>query len=252
MDDGRSPRLAKGGGQSRAAGSASAAKTSQVQHKGQLEQQLLQRYEVIAGVDEVGRGCIAGPVYGGCVVLDYSKLAALSDTDKALLRDSKTLSAKQRGEAIAIIAEVSVAAEVGHASVREIEQLGIVPGTFLAMARAFKAVYDPDVAGTIILVDGKQVLSADLLPRVPAKALAQMSVVKGDSSCFAIAAASIIAKQARDGYMVKVSDQYPGYGFDQHVGYGTKAHRDALISQGYCELHRRNFAPIRQMVEEGL
>lgn len=227
-------------------------RSPQEQSKGQLEQQLLERYEVIAGVDEVGRGCIAGPVYGGCVVLDYTKLATLSDSAKTLLRDSKTLSAKQRAEAISIIAEVSVAAEVGHASVREIEQLGIVPGTFLAMARAFKAVYDPDVSGTIILVDGKQVLSANLLPRVSAQSLAQMSVVKGDSSCFAIAAASIIAKQARDGYMVKIADRYPGYGFDQHVGYGTKAHREALASQGYCELHRRNFAPIRQMVEEGL
>lgn len=213
--------------------------------KGQLELRQLAQYEVVAGVDEVGRGCIAGPVYGGCVVLDMGKVQALADGRKKLLRDSKTLSAKQRAEAVAIIAEVSVAAEVGHASVREIEQLGIVGATFLAMGRAFKAVYDPAAGSTLVLVDGNATLSPHLLP----SGVAQMSVVKGDSACFAIAAASIIAKQARDAYMIQVADDYPAYGFASHVGYGTKAHREALAEVGYCPLHRRNFAPIRQMVE---
>lgn len=218
--------------------------------KGQLEQKLRQSYGLIAGVDEVGRGCIAGPVYGGCVVLDYDRVAALAPKEQKLLRDSKTLSAKQRAEAVAIIAHVSVAAEVGHASVREIEQLGIVPGAFLAMARAFRAVYDETIARSIILVDGKAVLPHNMLPSLqPGPTIDQQAIVKGDSSCFAIAAASIIAKQARDAVMIEAAAEYPAYGFADHVGYGTKAHRDALAEVGYCPLHRRNFAPIRGMVE---
>lgn len=220
--------------------------------KGELEQKLRQSYGLIAGVDEVGRGCIAGPVYGGCVVLDYDRVAALAPQEQKLLRDSKTLSAKQRAEAVAIIAHVSVAAEVGHATVREIEQLGIVPGAFLAMARAFRAVYDETVSRSMILVDGKAVLPHNMLPSLQPQqgaTIDQQAIVKGDSSCFAIAAASIIAKQARDAVMIEAASQYPAYGFADHVGYGTKAHRDALAEVGYCPLHRRNFAPIRGMVE---
>lgn len=215
--------------------------------KGQLEAKLWTEYELIAGVDEVGRGCIAGPVYGGCAVLDPNKLAALPEVDKALLRDSKTLSAKQRAEALAVIAKVAIAAEVGHGSVREIEDQGIVGGTFLAMTRAYQAVIASLAGGgqkTILLVDGNRKIPAELLP----DGLPQMAIVRGDSACFAIAAASIIAKEARDAYMIAASDDYPAYGFASHVGYGTKAHREALVREGYCPLHRRNFAPIRDMV----
>lgn len=189
------------------------------------------------GVDEVGRGCLAGPVYAGAVCLDYSKLQSLSKKDLALIRDSKTLSLSQRLAARELVLFAAKSTAVSAASSSEIESLGIVPATFLAMRRALSELENKP---GLILVDGKQKISEIDIP--------QQAIVKGDSLTFCIAAASILAKLARDAFMVEQDKLYPGYFFADHVGYGTKAHLAALSDLGPVPIHRKNFAPISRMI----
>lgn len=204
--------------------------------RGDIEKRLLGAgYLKIAGVDEVGRGCIAGPVTTAAVILDYEKLFAQSTKTLDLIRDSKKLSRKQRHSLIPIIQELATSYAITSASPRVIEKLGIVPATFKAMRQAIKHVGTPD----ILLVDGNQ-----KLPRIPFE---QQAVVGGDDLVYAIAAASILAKVERDTYMTKQSRRYPRWGFDTHVGYGTKNHISMIKENGICPLHRRNFAPINAM-----
>ena len=203
--------------------------------KGALEKKHHRRDRRIIGVDEVGRGCLAGPVYAAVVALDYYKVNDLDGTVRDLIRDSKKLSSKQRQKIIPVLEAVSVEWGIGQASAREIEALGIVPATFLAMKRAFlhlKHEYD------LLLIDGNQVH-----PDMP---MEQETVIGGDGLCYAIAAASILAKEARDSMMREAHLEYPQYGFGDHVGYGTKSHLQALAEFGITPLHRRNFAPIRE------
>ncbi len=206
--------------------------------KGVIEKLWLEQGLIPAGVDEVGRGCIAGPVVAACVILDYSKLESLDTRTKSKIRDSKTLSAKQRAELIDLIEEISLSSALGVASEREIEQIGILKATFIAMNRAIEAL--ETVRPDILLVDGNQ--------RIANQTIKQQTIVKGDSLCFAIAAASIIAKEHRDQFMHKQAAVHPHWGFDRHVGYGTSEHIAAINSHGICNLHRRNFAPIRDLV----
>jgi len=136
-----------------------------------------------------------------------------------------------------IIQSISVDCHYAFASVEEIESLGIVQANFLAMRRAIsqcRNLFD------LLLVDGKQ--------KVGGYRGDQLTIVKGDNLCFAIAAAAILAKEARDQYMRQESLRYPAYGFDTHVGYGTKHHHEMIDKNGICELHRRNFDPIRSML----
>ena len=205
--------------------------------KGVIENFWLSEGLVPAGVDEVGRGCLAGPVVTACVILNYDRLAALDETIKNKIRDSKTLSTKQRAEVLALIEEISVDHAIGVSSEREIEEIGILKATFCAMNRAVASLkrIKPDV----LLVDGNQ--------SIQGQKIKQQTIVKGDSSCFTIAAASIIAKEYRDEFMRKQAKVHPHWGFDRHVGYGTADHLTAIQSHGICELHRRNFAPIREM-----
>jgi ribonuclease HII len=206
--------------------------------KGVIEKLWLDQGMIPAGVDEVGRGCIAGPVVAACVVLDYTKLNALDDRTKSKIRDSKTLSAKQRSELITLIEEISLSKAIGVASERDVEQYGILKATFMAMNRAIDGLgkIRPDV----LLVDGNQ--------KIANQSIKQQTVVKGDSLCYAIAAASIIAKEHRDQFMQEQASIHTHWGFDRHVGYGTSEHIAAIHSHGICELHRRNFAPIRDLV----
>jgi ribonuclease HII len=202
--------------------------------RGKIEAELISLYPRIAGVDEVGRGCLAGPVYAAVVMLDYSRLRLCPRAELELLRDSKTLSPAQRQRMLPRIEELSLASAIAHAEVREIENLGIVPATFLAMTRALgKITREIDV----LLIDGKAPL--------PGFKGYQRAVIKGDNLCFCIAAASILAKEARDRFMREAADTFPGYGFAAHVGYGTQAHLRAIAAQGPCSLHRMNFAPLR-------
>jgi ribonuclease HII len=205
--------------------------------KGLIEQSWLDQGLLPAGIDEVGRGCIAGPVVAACVVLNYAKLQDLDPKTKEKIRDSKTLSAKQREELLDLIASISLATAVGIATEREIEAFGILNATFLAMKRALDATQHKEIG--IVLVDGNQ----------PIRGLEfkQQTVVKGDSLCFAIAAASIVAKEYRDHHMRQQAAKNPLWGFERHVGYGTSDHLAAISKHGICALHRRNFAPIKDI-----
>lgn len=205
--------------------------------RGELEAQLSQHYRAIAGVDEVGRGCLAGPVYAAAVILNYPALQSCTSEQLSLLRDSKSLSAAQRQTMLPFIDSMCLTKAVAHASVREIEDLGIVPATFLAMTRALEHLQQK---ADFLLIDGRA--------KHPTFKGPQQAVIKGDSLCYCIAAASIIAKEARDAYMREIAEDFPHYGFAKHVGYGTRDHLAAIDQHGVCTLHRRNFAPIRQLI----
>ncbi|KPD12138.1 ribonuclease HII [Phaeobacter sp. 11ANDIMAR09] len=183
----------------------------------------------IAGVDEVGRGPLAGPVTAAAVVLDLEKLPEG-------LNDSKKLSAKKRAALAQEIwqrAEVSVA----EASVEEIDSINILRASHLAMERAVAALDPPP---DYLLIDG------NLIPRdLTIKAEA---VVKGDGKSVSIAAASIVAKEARDTLMVDLAQQFPGYGWEKNAGYPSKQHREALVELGVTPHHRRSFKPVHKIL----
>ena len=178
----------------------------------------------VAGVDEAGRGPLAGPVVAACVVLPRRLPKRLAGLD-----DSKRLSEARREGLYAALLELVPDVGVGQASPEEIDALNILNATFLAMRRAIAEV--PGVAH--VLVDGNQ--------RVRELTLPQRPIVKGDARSAAIAAASIVAKVTRDRLMAECEARFPGYGFARHKGYGTAAHYEALAPLGPCELHRRSF-----------
>lgn len=211
--------------------------------KGMLEKKETASGTMIIGVDEVGRGCIAGPVVTAAVCLDYEKLWELPEKTLKLIRDSKTLSHKQRQEILPTIQDCSQTNAVAYASSSEVDQLGIVEATFTAMRRAIEKLKITD-SNALILVDGRQKIS-HLANR-------QEAVIKGDSSVFAIAAASILAKESRDHYMTQLHDTYPQYRFDRHVGYGTKVHLEMIEEYGVCDAHRQSFAPVKRALEASI
>lgn len=179
-------------------------------------------FHVICGVDEVGRGPLAGPVCAAAVILpDHLEIPGLTD--------SKKLTDKKRRELFPIIQEKAIAYGIGLASHEEIDEINILQATFLAMKRAIaKLDQKPDLA----LIDGNRTTDFG----IPAK-----SVVKGDSLSANIAAASVLAKVTRDNIMVELAEKYPQYGFEVHKGYGTKAHYTAIDAHGRCEIHRISF-----------
>ncbi|MFW6174447.1 MAG: ribonuclease HII [Chloroflexota bacterium] len=192
----------------------------------------------IAGVDEVGRGPLAGPVLAAAVVLPE----ALPPDGLELLRDSKQLSAGQRERAAEYIREHAVTCGFALTDAAEIDALGIVPATRQAMKRALSGLVEvPDH----VLVDAVH---------IPDLSVPQESLIKGDSVCRSIAAASIIAKVERDRLMAEQYDgEHPGYGFASHKGYGTARHLAALTRLGPTPIHRRSFAPVRRAIfESGL
>lgn len=177
---------------------------------------------VICGVDEAGRGPLAGPVCAAAVILP--KHLQLPE-----LTDSKKLSDKKRRELFPLIREQALAWGVGFASEAEIDEINILQATFLAMKRAMAQLsLSPELA----LIDGNRETDFGLPVH---------TVVKGDSLSANIAAASILAKVSRDDYMLDMARQYPQYGFEIHKGYGTRAHYDALREFGPCPIHRRTF-----------
>jgi ribonuclease HII len=201
--------------------------------RGELELNYIKNHPNLIGVDEVGRGCIAGPVFAACVSLDYEKLRQLPQKELSLIRDSKTLSQKQRASIIPAIKTVAREFAIASSSVAEIEGLGIVGATFAAMMKALSQCtqnYD------LLLIDGNT--------KIPQYTKPQANIIGGDNSCYAIAAASIFAKEARDDFMREQAKEYPQYGFEDHVGYGTKQHIAAMRKHGLSSLHRRNFAPV--------
>lgn len=194
---------------------------------------LEQGYSFIAGLDEAGRGCLAGPVVAAAVILP------LEDCDEALTRltgvnDSKQLSAIQRECLYDVIMQYVIAASVGIGSVPLIDERNILNATKQAMRDALAQL---KVSPQALLLD------ALLLPDVP---LPQRSIIKGDVRCLSIAAASIIAKVTRDRLMVQLHEEYPHYGFARHKGYGTAQHLEALRTHGITPHHRRSFSPVRE------
>jgi ribonuclease HII len=185
----------------------------------------------LCGVDEAGRGPLAGPVTAAAVMLDPGR-----PIDG--LRDSKKLSAAARERLADAIRECAAAWCVAEASVAEIDQLNILQATMLAMQRAVAGL---GRAPDDVWVDGN---------RCPDWAWRSQAVVKGDDKVAAIAAASILAKTARDQYMYRLHDDYPVYGFSQHMGYGTAAHLAALKAHGACPQHRRSFAPVKLVLDQ--
>ena len=184
-------------------------------------------HQGVAGVDEVGRGCLFGPVFAGAVVLEAANASRLQ---REGLTDSKRLSARRRGELVPLIELEAEAWGLGQASAREIDRLGIRPATELAMLRALQRLPNrPE----LVLVDGN-------LPLRPWTG-EQRSIVAGDQHSLAIAAASVIAKQCRDALIQRLSQRFPGYGLERHAGYGTALHRAALLDLGPSALHRRSF-----------
>lgn len=181
----------------------------------------------VAGVDEVGRGCWFGPVFAGAVVVSESAALALRAEG---LTDSKALTARRRARLVPLIEERVDAWALGQASALEIDRLGIRRATELAMLRALQRFPRPP---ELLLVDG--VLPLRLWPHP------QQTIVRGDSSSAAIAAASVLAKEARDALIRRLADRYPDYGLERHAGYGTAIHRQAVLRLGPTALHRRSF-----------
>ncbi len=176
----------------------------------------------ICGIDEVGRGPLAGPVLAGAVVLP-------KDATILYLNDSKQLSAKRREALYEEIREKAIAVGIGEASPEEIDRYNILQATYLAMRRAIGAL---SVTPQVLLVDAVT---------IPEVTIPQVSIVKGDAKSVSIAAASVIAKVTRDRMMVSYDEQYPGYDFASNKGYGTKAHIAALKRSGPCAIHRQTF-----------
>jgi len=196
---------------------------------------------LVAGVDEVGRGPLAGPVMAGAVILptDWLKrrrrrLTRKKNTDpRDLLNDSKKLTAAQRDAVYEVITETALAWGIGTCSAAYIDEVGIVAATRRAMCKAVRGLAPQPNA---LLVDAVELTEPGL---------AVKSIIRGDALCGSIAAASIVAKVARDRLMAEMHERHPGYGFDRNKGYATAEHLRSLREHGPCEIHRRRFEPLR-------
>jgi len=189
---------------------------------------------MVVGIDEVGRGCWAGPLVAGAVMLDDN--FATSKIQDWRLGDSKQLTKKQRELADVEIRKIAPSIGLGWVTAIEVDEMGLTEAVRKAMQRALdqiKLVYHE------IIIDGAYNFFPD-------NKLAK-AIIKADSTIPAVSAASIIAKVARDNYMAQIGEEYPVYGFEKHVGYGTKLHADMLKLHGLCDLHRRSFKPIKEL-----
>lgn len=190
---------------------------------------------LVAGVDEVGRGCLAGPVVAAAVILP-EKIDYERDPWVLKIADSKKLSPEVREELAPLIEKWVIRSAVGVATVEEIDRINIHNACHLAMMRAVE-----EVKPARILIDGK------FIPK-EFQGIAT-AIVKGDDKCLSIAAASIIAKVWRDRHMAQLEKNYPGYEFATHKGYSTPVHQKALKKLGPCEIHRRSFAPVAELLK---
>jgi ribonuclease HII len=189
--------------------------------------------DIVCGVDEAGRGPLAGPVYAAAVILDPKRPIEG-------LKDSKQLTEKRLNELAPQIKEHALAWAIAECSHEEIDRLNIYHATMLAMRRAVEALA---LLPTIALIDGN---------RCPPLNVKAHAIVDGDDKVHQISAASILAKTARDAALVALHQVYPQYGFDQHKGYSTPLHLERLRAHGPCPIHRRSFAPVRELLEPDL
>lgn len=188
-------------------------------------------FNSIAGIDEAGRGPLAGPVVSAAVILPLDFFCEGID-------DSKRLSEKKRAAFFPVIKEQAIAVATGIATHKEIDQINILQATLLSMKRAVENLSHPP---NFLLIDGKFTLDMDI---------DQSAIIKGDSKSISIAAASIIAKVTRDAIMKDLHETYPDYNFLQHKGYPTKAHKQAILTHGPCPVHRRSFKGVRQVFND--
>ncbi|TCS93129.1 RNase HII [Hazenella coriacea] len=189
--------------------------------------------QIIAGVDEAGRGPLAGPVVASAVILPI-------DFDVTGINDSKQLSGEQREKLKQKIEQNAISIGVGIVDAEVIDRINILQATYQAMRLAIQQCQPvPDL------------LLADAVT-IPQISIPQKSIIKGDAKSHSIAAASIIAKTTRDEWMRQAAEEYPEYGFEQHMGYGTPTHLEAIRQYGPCPIHRRSFAPVRELMQETL
>ncbi|MFC2020964.1 ribonuclease HII [Chloroflexota bacterium] len=193
-----------------------------------------QGYRFIAGIDEVGRGALAGPVAAAAVILPHRIKAPWT----RLVRDSKQLTPERRNILFHHIQNVAVAVGIGMVNCRKVEAMGIVRATRLAMKLAVKQ-----------LSPAPEFLLIDYL-RLPEIKIPQKGITHGDSNCFSIACASIVAKVTRDRLMVELDKFHQGYGMARHKGYGTEQHLACLFRLGPSPVHRRTFRPVKEMIEK--
>lgn len=238
-----------------------------------LEKKLLKKgYKIIIGIDEAGRGPLAGPVVAAAVILknmchsghdpESKKILKQVQDDKSwnLIRDSKTLSEKQREKVFDFVQE-NFYVGIGICDHKTIDRINILEASFLAMKKAVSALKHkiksdtrfrlPGCAqrasggrndrGAIVLVDGNK--------KIPNFSMEQMAIVSGDKIVKSISAASIIAKVTRDRMMIEMHKKYPQYFFDKHKGYGTKLHMENLKKHGSCKIHRKSFAPVKRVLK---
>ncbi len=192
-------------------------------------------YKLIGGLDEAGRGPLAGPVVAACVVIGPEFMITPGDLE--LVADSKKLSAKKREHIFSVIKEKAKAIEIGISTNEEIDKINILQASFLAMRRAlYKIQTRPDY----LLLDGRF--------KLPKTDIAQTAIVKGDANIWTIAAASIIAKVSRDYIMNELDKKYPLYEFKKHKGYGTKLHLEKIGLYGPSPAHRLSFAPLKNLI----
>jgi ribonuclease HII len=189
-------------------------------------------YGLVAGVDEVGIGPLAGDVVACAVILDPN--VPIDD-----LRDSKRLSEKSRERLAAIIRSQALSCSLGSASVAEVDSLNVLVASHMAMQRAVAGL---TILPDTVLVDGN---------KTPDFGLPTQAIIKGDQRVAAISAASIVAKVTRDGQLIELAARFPGYGFERHKGYPTKHHMQALAELGPCAAHRRSFAPVQRAFNAG-
>lgn len=181
-----------------------------------------QGFKTVCGVDEAGRGPLAGPVYAAAVILPVG-------VEIDGLNDSKKLSEKKREELFDIINDIAVSVCVGIATEKEIDEINILQATFLAMTRAVNGL---EIPADYAIIDGN---------RAPKSEIATETVVKGDGKVMSVAAASIIAKVSRDRFMLEMAEKYPQYQFQKHKGYGTKLHYEMIEKYGISPIHRKTF-----------
>lgn len=186
-------------------------------------------YRLIAGVDEAGRGPLAGPVYAAAVILPENICIPG-------INDSKKLSEKKREELFSVITEVALAYAICSVDAETIDRINILNATFQAMNGAVAGL---EIRPDFVLIDGN---------RISGMEIPHETVVKGDAKSMSIAAASILAKVSRDRYITEMAKKYPAYGFEKHKGYGTKAHTDAILEHGPCPIHRKTF--LRKLLEK--
>ena len=183
---------------------------------------LAKGYKSVCGVDEAGRGPLAGPVCAAAVILPEG---VIIDG----VNDSKKLSEKKRESLFDVIREQALSYSIAYATVDEIEEINILNATMLAMRRAINGL---EIKADYAMIDGNKIPPLDIDAEC---------IVKGDAKSMSIACASILAKVSRDRLLYKYAEEYPMYGFDKHKGYGTKAHREAILKYGPCPYHRKSF-----------